>query len=372
MSVRAILMQLILLAIILGSGCDDTWYCLYGAANEGTGVCGGGGSGGGVTPDSGGSGGRKTTVSGCFLKDSTICLYTNFSSQDLSGARLSNATLTGSNFTGANLQRVNFADAVLTGAIFDGANLTSADISRAKFNPGFRYLDLYSQQFPTSFVNANLSAVTGASAQFVQAVLSGALLKDSRLSAADFTDAVIDVGSDGRRPDFTGAVFEQAKFIRARINQPILTRANFKDADLTRAVITGATADVLNMNGAILTDASFTDSQIGGATGDLSNFTSMRAIRTNFSGTAFIRTDFSHSDMRCTVFNRGKLIDVDFQLTDLTGAVLGEDNGPNKVEISPRVDIEQAILCHTTINGQLQGNNDPGCDLTPPDCATLK
>ena len=154
----------------------------------------------------------------------------------LVGTKLDRATLFGSDLRKADLTGASLVRADLRGACLRGANLTQADLTQADFRIG---------QVAVPHPVKGLSATSHEHrhGQLDAAVFAGATLDESQMEdvtafAADFTDCSM----------------KGAK----------LSRANFKDANLSGVIFDGAEVGGANFEGANLSYAVMTDVDLRG------------------------------------------------------------------------------------------------------------
>lgn len=162
------------------------------------------------------------------------------------GLRAANASLDRAKFLESDVSNADFSGASLDGAMFYKTNASGIDAKRARLRKA---------------VFAEDCTLSGA--RFEHADLTGANLRGMPLSRADFADAVLDdadlSGCDlsdatlhharARRARFIGAVLTNARLTRADCMQASLARADLRGADLTDASLYEADA------ARVLTDA---------------------------------------------------------------------------------------------------------------------
>lgn len=102
-----------------------------------------------------------------------------FEKMDLQGENFANKNLQTAEFSKVKLQGVDFTNADLIGVVFNSSNLTQANLQGADFSQGIAYL--------TSFDEANLS-----DAILVEALLLRSTFKNTKITGADFSFAVLD------------------------------------------------------------------------------------------------------------------------------------------------------------------------------------
>ena len=225
----------------------------------------------------------------------------NLSAANLGSARLEKADLTGgvkakdavftkaelrdADFTGADLTGADLSDAVFAETRFDhvkapgatflksdltGLSLLGADLSDAVFleanaaGVDFRNARLDKASFVTvraekaNFHGAKLDGVrvvkgsTFEGADFTEASLEGALLRDVALRGADFTRARLSgadlSGADLRDAKLRSVVAVGARFVKSNLAKANLSRSDLMDAILQRANLRGALLDRANLH----------------------------------------------------------------------------------------------------------------------------
>lgn len=201
-------------------------------------------------------------LAGCNLGRAVLAGAKLLGGIDLTRAVLAGADLTGASFCGARLDRVDLAEATFrdtdfTGVVGVNINFMSSDL---------RGLKLAGASFvKCNFIEVDLSGVdlTGAdlsSAAFVSVKADGAVLRGARLvklravretsfEGADFTEAVLTsanlrqcrlAGCDFTRAELGGADLSECDLRRARFYRATGREARFTKADLSQAVFTGA------------------------------------------------------------------------------------------------------------------------------------
>ena len=218
-----------------------------------------------------------------------------FSSVSLEDVDFTDAKFTGITFDDAIIQNTTFKNATFENTDFSlgefiGINFTGANFTGATFdNCIFRDVDF----IRVDFTGANFTGTTTfeecifRDVDYTEAELSRADFKNTELTRAVFTDSVL-----------TSAIFTGAKFSRAIFIRAILTGADFTRADFTRAVFTGAI-----FTGANLTGADFTGANLTGA---------------DFTGANLTGADFTGAN-----------------LTDVIGMNIHSPTPPNYVHLSP-------------------------------------
>lgn len=146
----------------------------------------------------------------------------NFAKAELTGAVLSQSSLTSANFANANLRL----------AIFHDADLSAADLSRANLQQAALY---GAKLLGTNLTGANLSK-----SKLTYAKLKGASLQNANLSNADLHFAEL----------------QQVNLSAANLTGANLSNADLSGADLRRAILVGAKLNGTNLAGATMPDGS--------------------------------------------------------------------------------------------------------------------
>lgn len=149
--------------------------------------------------------------------------------EDLRGAwlvdaDLSGADLSGLDLSGADLSRANLAGATLMMADFTGATLFEADLSGAEATG-------------TSFREAHLAQCKGAGAGFGRADFTGADVMGACFRGASFTQATLE-RMDARTADFTGARMTGASLVSSDFTKARMGEVDLEDAFVDRALFT--------------------------------------------------------------------------------------------------------------------------------------
>lgn len=103
----------------------------------------------------------------------------SYSNAELTGKDFSGQILVGAEFANSNLQFTNFGDADLRGTVFSGSVMTKVNLHGANLSYGM--LD-----------QANLTGVDLSDAILVETILLGSTFKDTNITGADFTNAILD------------------------------------------------------------------------------------------------------------------------------------------------------------------------------------
>lgn len=109
----------------------------------------------------------------------TPSAFSEFSAEELRNKDFSGKTLQSMDFAKVDLQEANFSNADLRGAVFNASNLSGANMKGADFSYGFAYL--------TNFDGADLT-----DSIFQETILSFSTFKDTKITNADFSLAVLE------------------------------------------------------------------------------------------------------------------------------------------------------------------------------------
>ena len=177
-------------------------------------------------------------LKGAHLEDANLSVA-NLSNADLSHAvatkaNFSNATLAKTNLDAANLEHAQFANATLEGALLRNAYLWSANFSHANLS------------------HANLTAASANHASFNHGNLILANLSDAVLDNASFQAAKADSVRLGRS-QLRSVDFEGTALNEANLTDAICSRARFHSAELDHAIVAGADFFEADLSGANLT-----------------------------------------------------------------------------------------------------------------------
>ena len=215
------------------------------------------------------------------LEEDDLCIRCDLRGADLSGLDLDNANLEGSHLAEANLTGTNLEDVYLVGANLNGADLTDADLSGGRLTlASLENSDL--TRADLNIVNFQQANLTGANLTGV--ALAGGNLDYATLIGADFTEADLTrftavgfipfLGWDRfklyttlRYVDAAEASFQQAEMDHTRLDDSILSRANFTEADVddtdfSRAILVDAIATGVDLSIAKLCGTTLPDGTI--------------------------------------------------------------------------------------------------------------
>lgn len=200
---------------------------------------------------------------------------------DLSGKDLSDLDLAGLNLKSAVLRQTNLYGTDLSGANLSGADLTGSKLDRATI-------------IRTDFSGAKLEGVT---------MLRPNVFGDMTFATAD-------------TPDFSGANLRSAR-IAARLD-----RANFRDADLSNAVIgpadTGVEAGMAPSSRMMGVD--FSGARLEGATIQNADLTFARFVGANLKGAKLVALDLTNADLSNADFTDADISGSNFKGARLEGS----------------------------------------------------
>src|SRR5918996_1048089 len=222
---------------------------------------------------------REWVDSGCRGKPPSNPHGARLSGRDLRGAKLQHADFIGANLNGADLQGANLNGANLQGANLTGANLQGAKLKGANLNGA--------NLRGTQLQGANLSNANLKRAWLRDACLSGAKLENTDLAEAQLQNAKLIrtqlQGANLWHAELHGANLWKAQLWRAKLFEVVfgqketsgadsvnpqggtgageapkvadLSNADFRDADLSGAILNGARGFPVTLAGSVLTNA---------------------------------------------------------------------------------------------------------------------
>ncbi|MGH8371424.1 MAG: DUF2169 domain-containing protein [Gammaproteobacteria bacterium] len=239
----------------------------------------------------------------------------SLASQDLAGLPLAGAALRGADFRDCYLELADFTGADLTGANFSGAILAKAKFSGATLES-------------VDFTDANLGKVDFTVANMRNAKLTGAVLNEAMFVKADLTGLVLEKGqfmhvdwSDARLEDarigsvtFFECKFERCSFSRSEIGKSIFFKAemgklNVAGARLKETVFVETNLQALDAQRADMENVRFVkDVNLNQA-----NFRDARVINSNLRNCLLEGADFSNAEIAGTDFSEAIMIGAKFQ-----------------------------------------------------------
>ncbi len=199
----------------------------------------------------------------------------------LSDADLSRAILTGASLGAAVAHRTSFRGSVLRAAQLAELQAMQADFHAANLiqvnAPGAKF-------FEADLSDANLSSAVLEGASLSGADLTNAILHGAKLARVNLLKATLD-GTDFTQADLTEAIFDGvrlthakfdgAAFLRASLRRADmqymrLPKADFRDACLANALLTGSSMPEANfmgadLQGAVLADIDWPEADLSGA-----------------------------------------------------------------------------------------------------------
>jgi uncharacterized protein YjbI with pentapeptide repeats len=249
---------------------------------------------------------ESADLSGCDLSranlEGAVLARANLRGANLHSAQLRGANLGGAILEDAVLERVGLEGGVLTGARLSGARFTDADLADVQWSDVvLRGVDLSGAVLARSmFIKADLRGV-----RFIGADLSSATLVECPLDGADFSRSTLE------KATFVGCTGEGVSFREARFRQGVIVhgssfpRADFRDADLTKA----------NLRGTALPGARFDRTTLDGADLSACDATGACFDRASIKGGMMIRTNLDGASLQGT-----NLVDVLASKSRLSGA----------------------------------------------------
>lgn len=241
--------------------------------------------------------------------------------------------LDGINFQGLVAPEINFGTHSLKGADFSGAYIPGAqfagDLSQAKFNKA-------------ELNDVQLSGTNLTATEFNEANLINVLANNVTADGTIFTGAVMHAmqmqGAEIKGAKLGAAIANEIDLSKATITDTDFDKAQMNNASLNKATITRSKFVETELNKADLTRASFKDSDLSQA----------ELCDTSLNGTEFTEN---------SVLKGAKLLDLDAEKTDFSGADLSEakisgfikEANFNKAELS-NVDLSKASF----VDGQFE------------------
>ncbi len=272
----------------------------------------------------------------------------DFSGQELPGANFQGAVLVRTCFDGALLEKADFTDAILDGgslqkarlgkACFDNAQAVEADFSGADFCSGsarkaqfsrscWEKADLSGANLEYAvFDNARMRAMKATEcnardASFHEADLANAHFEKASLSGADFTMACLD------KADFTEARMESVRLLQCRGHQALFCRADLTDSrGLAGTSFTKADFSEANLSRAGWGSVEAEEARFKGACLDGASFIRARLHKASFYEALARETRFDGADLQDTDCRRLDLFMGSLQSADLRGAKVSHSN----------------------------------------------
>ncbi len=232
--------------------------------------------------------------------------------QELSGLDLSGLNLEGADFTSAVLAGADLSGAVLESAVFDGALLSGAKLSGARLSKA-------------SFRDADLTEVDLTQASGADVVLEGALLENARLVEVKF-ERLLGARLSAPGADLSKAVLEGAVLRESQLSAAKLEGACLRGADLTDATLEGVRATGLDARGASLTglraaeDSSFARARFDGCAAVGSNWQGAKLAGAAFYGAVLDDANLSEADLEGADLAGASLRNATLRRSKLKGA----------------------------------------------------
>jgi uncharacterized protein YjbI with pentapeptide repeats len=183
---------------------------------------------------------------GISLQGSTLTSTRVFDDVDMTGASMSNTTVTGVSFAGATLTNATMTSATVRNATLTNTNMVGATLT-----------------------NADVSGTSFAGATMTRMIMTGATLTNSTLTSTDLSGASMAnttiTGSTLTSSTMTNAVLTDATLTNSTLTSTVLTGASLVRANVTGSTFVGASLANADMSGATVTNANFTNANISGA-----------------------------------------------------------------------------------------------------------
>lgn len=260
------------------------------------------------------------------LKNGTVLKNlkgTNFNGADLTGIDLSGVSgtlsdltktrLTNVNFKDANLEYVNLNNVNLFESTFENTRIKESDLTNADFT-GVDMSGIFNKELTnikiigTNFSGANLSNLDITkvfSKDLTNTKLDGVTMENAILSGIDLSN------KNFYNANLSGVVFFDASF---PLSNPKILKANFRNADLSKANLQGLLLNDLNFSNCDLSEANLFNTDIFGT-----NFTGANLRKANLKARVNLtRAKFISADLReLTGFKNS--LDSDFSYADMSG-----------------------------------------------------
>lgn len=239
---------------------------------------------------------------------------TDLSNANLSGANMEGTNLTEVNFAGANLSGADLTSAQLSGAELGGANLSGATLVYTVLNG----LDMSQSSMP----NANLSNTAWYFVTLSHSNLSGANLQGTSMSRSAMEGVNLS-GADLSGGDFGDSNLSGADLSKAKIGGIYVESLDrelygtFTGANMSKANLSGATADMAVFENAHLPEADFTGASLRGATFEGSDLSNAKMVNADLTGAILVDANLSGAD-----FTGANLSSADLRGANLNGAIL--------------------------------------------------
>jgi uncharacterized protein YjbI with pentapeptide repeats len=167
-----------------------------------------------------------------------------------------------------------------------------------------------------------------------------------RLSAFKLQGAILN-NAPLKNSDLSTALLQETKLIRADLRAANLSNVNLTTADLTTANLTSAILNEVYADYRVkFYDARLENAKVRASRLNNADFREANLLNADFTGSDFTGSDFTGSNFKGAVLSG----------TNLRGANLGE------VENLTSSQLNQAILCQTTLSPQLKVNSNRDCN----------
>lgn len=231
-----------------------------------------------------------------------------FKESDLTGAKARQAVFRESDFSGATLADADLDMAILEKTDFTGADLSGARINMCMVSGKADKADFQSARITKSiFKGSSLD-----NADFRKASVNQSLFNGAKGKKVNFAGANLDKLRSGGNSEFPGADFTDATLRGAGLRDTDLTGSDFRGADLESAMIENTQLVDTNFNGASAKRARFTKSNLEGASMRAANLfmgglRKTRLVNTDLRGSNLYAVDFYKSVVGKTRFEGANL-----------------------------------------------------------------
>ena len=228
----------------------------------------------------------------------------------------------GANLSGCDLRDRDFTGNNLTGASFEGAILTTANFSKATLtNAKFNGADIKAAKFNgAQMQGADLSRTNVTEAQFRDANLDGAILTGAIIRASRRAHNTQKFrGATLTNITFSNGVnLSGVGFINADLSNSSLINANLEDADFRNATLRRTDLSGATLDNADLGAADLRDMKADNKTTfDKADLAKANLSEVVWSNANFEEADMSGANLNNAEFERGTFNDVDFSNADL-------------------------------------------------------
>jgi uncharacterized protein YjbI with pentapeptide repeats len=259
----------------------------------------------------------------------------NLSGADLAGAQftrcsfaeanLSKAGLAGAAFRFCDLTKANLAEASLPKAVLDDSDCSGAKFEKAKLEEisacrsifaGVVFKETIFRQ--CNFTQADFIGATVAGLSLGQSTLKGVNAYEMKAAGAKFEKCDLTNFRTGDGADFSGAQFQAVRAPSSVWEGVVLDKANFLDADLTRASFTGSSLQESRFGRANLSKARLMEANLTKAEFQRSNL-----FRGTLEGATLTAADFRGANLYEVEFLDSVRDQALFDAANLKGTKLG-------------------------------------------------